>query len=125
MTTKTFMEYWQAITKEVTHVLGRHRRLYNGILEIQITESDRPDMIRINSIKSLDCQKGYMRAFLKKITAEADKHKVSLSACVQPWGHSFEKRPDKEILKGAFVKAGFAVNFEYPNEGYEMITVSD
>ena len=121
MSIDTFLKSWNDSTTEITNALGNNRRLYNDVLEIQLTKSGRANTVRLNSLKSVDKKKGHGSKFLKWLAREADKGKFALTVCVQPWGHSFESSPSKDVLKDWFARNGFTMKWEYPDEkGYEM-----
>lgn len=118
MSIDTFLEQWSNSTVEIPN---SSTRLYNEILEVQLTKSGRDLTVRLNSLKSRKQKKGHSNKFLKWLTREADKNHFILSVCVQPWGYSFESSPSKEDLKKWFARNGFTVKWEYPNkQGYEM-----
>ncbi len=121
MNIESFLKDWEANTTELEGPLTQSRRLYKDVLEVQLTKSGRDNTVRINANKSLEKKKGHASKFLKWLVKEADKGKFELSACVQPWGHSFEKTPSADVLKNSFAKLGFSVRFEYPDEGFEMV----
>lgn len=119
MSIDTFLNIWNDNTTEIAD--QPRLRLYKDVLVIQVSKSGRPNTVRLNELKSKAPRKGHSSRFLKWLTAEADKGKFTLTACVQPCGYSFESSPSKEDLKNWFIRNGFTVKWEYLEKiGYEM-----
>jgi len=118
MTIDTFLENWVKNTETLEYC---SRRLYNDIMEVHLSKSGRTNTLRINAIKSRECEKGHATKFIKWLIRQANQHNFNLTTCAQPWGHSFESIPSKEVVRDLFLKHGFKIKWQYPDEkGWEM-----
>lgn len=118
----SFLERWNKSTTEIGG-LANNRRLYREVLEIDLVKSARSNTLRLNALKSKKRRKGHSSKFMKWLIKQADRGDFMVTACVQPWGYSFEQSTlSKDALRDWFIKYGFKVVWEYPDgKGYEMI----
>lgn len=115
-----FISDWTS-NSQPTKTKIRTKRLYKD-LEVEISPSARKNVIRLNSIKSLNPKSGELRKLLNWLSKKADKHEIVLSMVCQPFGWNKDELPDKDKLKEIAECYNFAVKFEYPDsEGYEMV----
>jgi len=118
MNIDTFLKQW---LKKSTKLDTSERREYHN-LEVQLSKSGHYNTLRVNALKSKDPKKGHATKFMKSLIKEANKNKFDIELCAQPWGHSFEDVPTKDVVREWLLKLGFKIKFEYPDkEGYEMV----
>jgi hypothetical protein len=114
-----FMVEWN--TRPSGTPLNKRARLFDNVLEIEVSVSGRPNTLRINSIRSLKLKSGKVSQFLNWITKRADKGKFTLRLAAQPFGWNKDELPQAGKLKEIVERFGFKVEYEYPDNGYEMI----